>query len=554
MRPGPRATLFALCLLLVATVPPVAGGVDSRSQPHRPQQVEPVQPASQNESSAHPSIAAVYPDPIADGDAGEFVVLDLPRKPSLAGYTLTDGDATIPLGNVTARGRVALTNAPDRTRNRTDATVVSVDRLELANGGERLRIRQHGTVVDRAVYRDTEEGHLATWNGSRIEWRPIGATDWPPIRANGGEVRAFVLPDSPSVPISTIRNTEDRLLLAGYTLTAERVADALVAAHERNVTVRVLLEGKPVGGRSRQGARLLDRLVKNGIEVRVVGGPHARYDYHHAKYAVADDRAIVLTENWKPAGTGGHSSRGWGAVTNQSAVVDGLAGTFRADAGWDDAISWSRFRRGRSFETGEASTATYDTRFESQTVPVDSTTLLVTPDNAQGALVDTLDRADDSIDVIQVTVGWESQTATALRRAAKRGVRVRLLLSSAWYVREDNRRLAERFREWAGTNDASLSVRLADPDGRYGKIHAKGAIVDDDTVLLGSLNWNEQAATQNREVVLGLRGQAVADYYGAVFDADWQGGRDSIPYGLVAAVLGCLCLAAIVGGKIRFER
>ena len=548
---GPRPVAFALCLLLVATVPPAAGGIDS--QPRQPRQVEAVQPASQNGSGDHPGIAAVYPDPVADGDAGEFVVLDLPRGTSLAGTVFTDGTTTIPLANVSARGRVALTSEPNRTRNRTDATVVAVDRLTLANSGEHLRIRQDDTVVDQAVYRDAEEAHLATWNGSRIDWRPIGATDRPPIRANGGDVRAFVLPDSPSVGISTIRNTEDRLLLAGYTLTAERVADALVAAHERNVTVRVLLEGEPVGGRTRRGARLLDRLVESGIDVRVIGGPHARYDYHHAKYAVADDRAIVLTENWKPSGTGGHSSRGWGAVTDQSAVVDGLAATFRADAGWDDAVPWSRFRRGRSFESGEVSTATYDTHFGSQTVPVDSTTLLVTPDNAQSVLVDTLDRADDSVDVIQVTVDWESQTATALRRAAKRGVRVRLLLSSAWYVREDNRKLRKRFDEWAETNDASLSVRLADPDGRYGKVHAKGAIVDDDTVVLGSLNWNEQAATSNREVLLALRGQAVADYYGAVFDADWQGGRDRIPYSLVAALLGCLGLVVIVGGKIRFE-
>ena len=505
-------------------------------------------------SDPHPEIVAAYPDPIADGDAGEFVVLRLPAEIDLAGYVFTDGDTTVSLSNVSRRGPVALSAGPDRARNHTAAPVVAVDRLGLANSGEHLQVRRNGTVVDRGVYRDTEAGERVTWNGTVPVWRPIGATNRPVVSADGGHVRAFVLPDGPAVPIQTLRDADDRLLLAGYTLTSDRVTDALVAAHERGVTVRVLLEGAPVGGRTRQGAQRLDRLTEAGVEVRLIGGEYARYDYHHAKYAVADERALVLTENWKPSGTGGHSSRGWGVRTNQSRVVDGLAATYRADASGRDARPWSQFRRGRSFERGAVSNASYERSVAPETVPVEETTLLVTPDNAEARLVDRLDGAQSSIDVIQVSVGWDSTLAAALRRAAGRGVRVRLLLSSAWYVREDNERLAERFEEWASANDAPLSVRLADPAGRYEKIHAKGAIVDDRRVVLGSLNWNDQAAANNRETVLLLRGSAVADYYGTVFDADWRGGRSPLPYGLLAAVAGCLGLAAIVGGKIRFER
>jgi hypothetical protein len=58
------------------------------------------------------------------------------------------------------------------------------------------------------------------------------------------------------------------------------------------VTVRVLVEGGPVGGVSRRSAGLLDRFTEAGVEVRVVSGPHARYQFHHAKYAVVGDRAL----------------------------------------------------------------------------------------------------------------------------------------------------------------------------------------------------------------------------------------------------------------------
>ena len=92
------------------------------------------------------------------------------------------------------------------------------------------------------------------------------------------------------------------------------------------------------------------------------------------------------------------------------------------------------------------------------------------------------------------------------------------------------------------------------PGDRYAKIHAKGAVIDGDRVVLGSLNWNEQAATVNREVVLVLHGTAVADYFGRVFERDWRGGKPSLPLGIVAAVVGALVVAALAARRVRFSR
>ncbi|MFB6075007.1 MAG: phospholipase D-like domain-containing protein [Haloarculaceae archaeon] len=497
-------------------------------------------------------VVAAYPNPAADGDRGEFVVLAVPPAANLSGATLSDGETTVALDGVEARGRVALAADP-AAANVTNATVVGAPDLALANGGERLVLRAGGTVRDRAVYRDAPTGEVATWNGTRVRWRPLGATDRPVIRATGGTIRAFVLPDDPGPAVAPIRDADDRVLLAGYTLTSERVADALANASRRGARVRVLLEGGPIGGLSRREARLLDRLVTAGVEVRLIGGPLARYDYHHAKYLVADDRAVVLTENWKPAGVGGADSRGWGVVTNQSAIVDGLTATFRADAGWRDAIPWRRFRRGRSFERRGQATGSFPTRTAAQRVPVDRTELLVAPDNAGDRLVALLDGAEESVDVEQMSLQWDGSLARALRRAAARGVAVRILLSDAWYVREDNQRVAAQFRQWADEHDAPLQVRLADPAGRYGKIHAKGAIVDDRAVVLGSLNWNDPAATSNREVVLVLHGARVGDYYGSVFAGDWRGGHRGLPAGLAIAAGGVLLVAALVARRIEFD-
>mgnify|MGYP006291080677 FL=1 len=141
----------------------------------------------------------------------------------------------------------------------------------------------------------------------------------------------------------------------------------------------------------------------------------------------------------------------------------------------------------------------------------------------------------------------------ATLRAARRGVRVRILLSSAWYVAEDNRRLVQWLNDRAAREDLPLTARMATPRGRFEKIHAKGVVIDEQQVLVGSLNWNNHSARENREVMLLLEGPAVAGYYAAVFDADWRGGVWALPIGLGCSVVVGLLVALMVGRRIKFE-
>jgi len=557
---------LAVVLVVVAVAPAVAvssGDVTGHTGPATdlaPTARDPADGDTSTDANGTVTIAGVYPNPVADGDRGEFVLLAVPPDTDLGDYRLADEQDSVALPDEVAGGLVAVTWEPAPVRNLTDRRVVAVaGELALANGGERLRLARDNETVATARYREASEGELGRFDpDGTIAWRPVGRTDRPVVTAENGSVRAFVLPDAPGVPLETLRSAQERILLAGYTFTSERVARALERAAERGVDVRVLLEGAPVDGVTRHEARLLDQLVAAGVAVGLLGGAPDQYAFHHAKYAVVDDTALVLTENWKPAGTGGHSSRGWGVVVSQPRVVRGLAATFRADADWAGTRSWTRFKRGRSFATDSVANGTFPRRHDPETVSVERAELLVTPDNGARRVTDVIDNATASVDVVQVTIdGPDQRFLRAAVRAARRGVEVRVLLSGAWYVREDNRRLVERLRERADSEGLPLRARLADPQGQFEKVHAKGMVVDADRVLVGSLNWNGESLRENREVLVLLHGEEVGGYYGQVFEADWERSGPSppngaLPLGSLAAVAGTVVLAVLVLRRVEF--
>jgi phosphatidylserine/phosphatidylglycerophosphate/cardiolipin synthase-like enzyme len=517
-------------------------------------------------------IAAVYPNPATAGDSGEFVTVVFPSGVNLTEYQLADDHATVSLAPPATNGtnvtgttltvsdppteQVTFSTDPGQTEWLTDGTVAPLnDRLQLANSGGSLRLLRSGEVVDRIQYGSASESDV--YYPTPGEWRPLGNTDRPVVTAGKGTVEAFVLPDEPNRAVEFLDSATERVLLAGYTISSEAVVEALAAAIERGVDVEVLADGSPVGGMTGDMAAALSELDRAGATVRVLAGNRERYRHHHAKYAVVDSRALVTTENWKPAGTGGKGSRGWAVITDQRPVVEGLVETFRADIGWVDAVPWARYDP--ELVDGDRSTGGYPASFETREVTVERTQLLVTPDNAGRVIRQRIRDAEDSLDIKQVSIGGRSfPFLQAVLDAARRGVEVRILLSSAWYVAEENRQLAAWLSDQAAAADLPLSVRLATPAGAFEKIHAKGMIVDGEQALVGSINWNENSVQNNREVALLLEGEA-AGYFREVFEADWQrddsgdGGELSVPLGVGLAVIAVAVAALLAAKRIRFD-
>ena len=272
--------------------------------------------------------------------------------------------------------------------------------------------------------------------------------------------------------------------------------------------------------------------------------------YTHPKYAVVDGRALVLTENWKPAGTGGKSSRGWGVRIDSDAAAAELATVFAHDTAGPDTRTWSEFRRGRRFDAHAVANGSYPRSVSPQSLSVKNVTVLTAPGNAESAVEARIDAADSRVDILQPTLGThDNDLVRATLRAARRGVKVRVLLSGGWYVAEENAELVRWLNDWADRNDASLTARIAEPKDRYEKVHAKGVLIDDDVAVVGSLNWNRNSARENREVALALRSRDAVDYYRGVFEADWNGGERRRRGVFLAGGLAAVIVAGIVAHR-----
>jgi len=531
------ATLIG-CLVVVAVAPAVAGST-------------PVHELTQQSPS--PTVAddgqiiELYPNPITDQNRGEYVLVELDEPGE---WTLTDGHQTAELPD--RPGTFAISRHPSKTSAHTDETIVETEsHLRFAVSGDRLDLKRDGQLVDRVEYNQAPESHR--WRYDREpNWQPDGFEPREPKTVGDKRIEAFVLPDAADASLDAIQETDNRLYLAAYTLESERVVGELIDAHQRGVDVAVLVEGGPVGGMSDRQADRLDELVDAGVDVQVMTGDQTRFRYHHAKYAVADDRAVVLTENWKPSGTGGADNRGWGVIIESPKTADELAAVFDHDAGWDDTTDWTNARE--EIETYDHDTATgeFDQHHPPKTTTADELTILAAPDNALEYLVEEIDAADERLLVVQPRISdTDFRLLRAAIRAADRGVEVRILLGSEWYDEADNEQLASELRERADDADSPLEVRLADDTDRFGKIHAKG-IVADETAVVGSLNWNNNSATNNRELSVVIEDPAVADYYAEVFDGDWEGGKaradrkDEIPVGIVIVSVGVAAGAVLL--------
>lgn len=529
-------------------------------------------------------ITEFCPDTFLKGEDDEYFVLE--GSGSLSGVAVRDGEGSIRFPEK-ASIRSAITVARNGEAYRTVhgtypdyeiydsspavADVVRSGDFRMANAGDELVLSREEHVIQQIAWPVDvccREGQVHFLQEGVWDPRPllIGQSRFSPATFDNVTVVAFVSPDCAwEVLEGVLSGASSSIRLNVYEFTDPGIAGMLEEARMRGVAVTVLLEGGPVGGISGEEEAVAERLSRCGASVFVMettDEAHAAYRFDHAKYCIVDEAGVLITsENFKPTGfpePGMRGNRGWGAYLADARVASYFGEVFAVDAGGGDV---SRYQ-GAGSATDEWRGGSYEREFAPLTVAGVRATPVLSPDTSH-LVLDLIAGAQSSIDIEQAYISnWSNGAPNpyldAAVDAARRGVRVRVLLDSYYYNIEgddDNDEMAARINDIASAEHLPMEARCADLDANtIEKIHNKGVIVDKTRVLVSSINWNENSPCFNREAGVILDHPAVGAYFSAVFEDDWQargptaafafGGIDPgvIRAGLAAGVLLVLLL------------
>lgn len=492
------------------------------------------------------------PDPYLHDDADEYLVLS--GTGSLDGVTVSDGEGgfRFPPGT-TIRGELTIARnsvAFNTTHGRMPdyewydyspvvPDVISGDKIRLANSRDELVIYDHGKIVQMVSWpKDVRarEGQVHYLENGVWDRRPLllGQSRFVAETFDNVTATAFVSPDSSNaVFMQAVASATKTIHVNVYEFSSPVMAQALAGARGRGVNVSVLVEGGPVGGISPEEKAAIRIMNLSGIPVyqmTAVGERKAPYRFAHAKYMVIDNRAVLLTsENFKSSGfpqSGTRGNRGWGILLEDPAVSYYFEDLFYSDIRGPNSIPIS----GTTGAPEVGSTVPYITEFPSRKFQGVRVTPVISPDTSY-LIDDLLSSAEASIDIEQAYITNESAYAlnpflsTAIN-ASRRGVHVRVLLDSYWYNIEDekdNDEMVALINRIGAAEGIPLEARCADLESNnLEKVHNKGVIVDNRSVLVSSINWNSNSPNFNREAGVIIENPKAAQYYKEVFEDDWQ--------------------------------
>jgi cardiolipin synthase len=497
-------------------------------------------------------IVEFCPDPYSYEDADEYLVLS--GTGSLDGITISDGEGgfRFPPGTringllIIARSGTEFKQShgkyPDfewLDFSQQVPNVINGNTLRLANSKDALMLYENGILVQQVSWPEdvkSREGQIHFLDKGLWDPRPllIGQSRFSPAVFHNVSITTFVSPDCSNEVFSyAVNQASDEVLLNVYEFSSPLMADTLITAQEREVDIKIIIEGSPVGGISPEGKEAVRILTGRGIPVSMMVSQKrdpAPYRFDHAKYMVIDRKAVLLTsENFKYSGfppPGMTGNRGWGVYLEDSGLAEYFSMVYMTDYHGKSIISYNGSAANPEYLPEEKYTAEFPPGyFTGATVrPV------ISPDTSN-QITDLINSAERSIEIEQAYITNETPDSlnpylSAAVNASRRGVQVRVLLDSFWYNIEeekDNDEMAALINRIGASEHIPLEARCADlVTSNIDKIHNKGVIVDGQHVLVSSINWNSNSPNFNREAGVIIDHPGVAQYFLGVFEDDWK--------------------------------
>ncbi len=371
--------------------------------------------------------------------------------------------------------------------------------------------------------------------------------------------------------LDTLDQARSEVLINIYEFKSPVIRDQVIKLIRRGVAVKMLVEGDPVGGLSRNGSDVLKAIVQAMKQSKKAGNEAflmtkgsqsptvRRFVFNHAKYLVVDGKTVYMaSENFSPGAhpnAGNKGNRGWHVAVTQNAIAATMTKLWEEDSNPSKRDIVDVLKEGVPSIRDAAETAQSEAR-QPRAIPAGNGQVgavsLITSPNADGPLVRMMDQARESFELnfMSLPLYWRTSADDAainplvegLLDAAARGVAVRVLLNdeAAFSVTSNTTGNTKDSEKAAAASKKNLEtvcylraeatrrrisiqgkiVSLKNLDITY--IHNKGMIADGKRVLVSSVNGTQNSVLNNRETALLMDSPDAAKYYGSVFNSDWS--------------------------------
>jgi len=292
------------------------------------------------------------------------------------------------------------------------------------------------------------------------------------------KLRLFVEPDDSYAPLlDQLNGARKSIRMVMYLLSDSEVINALIAAQQHGVNVRVMLEQHPFGGGG-SNQTVADQLTAAGVDVH---WSNPVFRFTHQKAVVVDDQlAIIMTLN---------ASRSAFSKNREYGVLDSNPDDVR-----------------------EVSTV-FDADWLNQTPRLDRPNLVWSNLNSRRTFLGLIDRARRTLEIEAEEVNDE-EVSQHIADAARRGVAVRLISPAPSGNQQAANPDLQRITSAGGQTQYMARNRVY--------MHAKAFIVDGNLAWIGSVNISTTSLDQNRELGIIFNDGALVNRLRSVFERDWK--------------------------------
>ena len=272
--------------------------------------------------------------------------------------------------------------------------------------------------------------------------------------------------------VAKIKAAKQTVLVMMYQFTRYNIRDALIDAHKRGISVKVLLDGGQAANTNVSKA-----FTAAGVPWKATP---TEFNHSHSKIVWIDGaEVIILSGNFNSYTM--NSERNYIALNKDPQDLTQIKAIFDRDWKGSGGIDLKCSR------------------------------LIVSPLNSRKLIEAHVKRAKKNLDLAVMYVS-DKAVKTAVLDAKKAGINVRVLLAHPGWI-SDNTATAAEFKA-AGIPAKFLTTN---------ELHAK-LVVSDGVPLVGSHNMSYNSITNNREIGIFVNAPASAKVIQDQFEADWKVG------------------------------